>query len=134
METLKGKNETIKSLKQALRQYPRQSVMELDNILSDVKDKQSFIFLLDSHETEKEITRDILERFIDYTVDMNEEFIDFLEKNHSIGMWFDKFFSLSNWKGIIILVLSIGMILSITFNKEVAIKALDIFSSKVSSK
>lgn len=125
---LKAKNENIKELKHKLRQSPaRQSILEIDTLLIDVSDRRAFILLLDMYETEKEITRELLEGLIDHSFDINHGIIDRIEhiNNSNMVKQLLEFFSIENIKSIILLALAIGLALSIAFNNNVAPKVVD---------
>jgi hypothetical protein len=131
MEILKVKNENIKDLKLTLKQYPKQTILQLENILSNVQDRKAFVFLLDAHETEKDITREILEQLIDCTVDINTEFISQLEDLSKTHKPFDlaSIFSTENWKSLVIITVIAGVVASMALNENVAIKVLDIVNN-----
>lgn len=144
MLEIRAKNESIKGLKQILKQSPKQSLLELDNILSNVQDRKAFIFLLDLHETEKEIARELLEEFIDVTFDINNDIIDKLfelsevqvaiKNEDNLVDKFFIFFSFKNIKGLLVFSLVMGIVLSITLNNDVAIKLINAVTTVTSDK
>lgn len=138
MEDIREKNEQFKEIKAKLRQTPRQSYAELEDLLSDVQDRRAIIFLLDAHETEKEITRDILESLIEKTMDINYDIIEKIEniisdhaESPSVITKIDDFFTLDNAKVIVMMIAGIGLVISIATNEKVANKLIDaIFSTE----
>lgn len=132
IERIRTKNENFKELKLKLKQSTRQSFIELDNILSNVQDKKAFIFLMDSHSTEKEITREILEGLLENIIEMNSDYIEFIkivESNKdgsSVAEIIYNVFSPKNAKTLIIVAITLGLVLSVAFNENVAIKIIDV--------
>lgn len=125
-EELNIKNASIKDLKLRLKQTSaRQSVLEIDSILSNITDKKAFILLLDMYETEKEITRDLLESLIDHSYELNSDIIFHMEYNMGFTKELAKFFEFGNFKSVIMLALAIGIILSIIFNPSIIEKIID---------
>jgi ribosomal protein L4 len=130
-ENIRIRNENFRELKLRLRRNPRQSLVELDNILSNVQDKKAFVFLMDSYETEKEITRDILEQMLENTIHINSDLIDILEsKNKNIGEMFLEVFNIKNIKSLLIAAIVLGLLVSIATNENVAMKIFDIVNSQ----
>lgn len=132
MKDLKEKNNQIKELKLILKQTPRQTLIQIENILSDVQDKKSFIFLLDAHETEKEITRELLEELIEKSTELNDEIIEALEKKYSgsIGSFINQVFSPENFKSLVIASIVLGILLSIATNEDISLKVLNAIDSQ----
>jgi hypothetical protein len=130
MIRLKQKNEQIKELKLIFRQSSKQTLIQIENILQDVSDKKAFIFLLDAQETEKEITREIIENLIDKTTELNSELIDLIEKkyNSSISNILNEIFSPQNFKSLLIAAVVFGLLLSISTHGDVSLRILDIFN------
>jgi hypothetical protein len=130
-ENIRIRNENFRELKLRLRRNPRQSLVELDNILSNVQDKKAFVFLMDSYETEKEITRDILEQMLENTIHINSDLIDILDsKNKNIAEMFLEVFNIKNIKSLLIAAIVLGLLVSIATNENVAIKIFDIVNSQ----
>ena len=126
MKKLKEKNAFIKTLRLRLRQAPgRSSISELDDILSSITDKKAFILLMDAFETEKEITRELLEQLIDHSFEMNEEIIDYLENEINLAKGFADVFAIKNIKSILIFAVALGIILSIASHPQIAAKLLN---------
>jgi hypothetical protein len=126
---MQRKNENFKELKLKLKQSPKQSFIEIDQILSNVQDKKAFVFLMDSHETEKEITREILESMLEHIIELNSEYIDVFKRiNMGEGdeSVITTLFQPKNAKSLIIAAIVIGLVLSVAFNESVAIKIIDI--------
>jgi len=132
MQDLKEKNNQIKELKLILKQSPRQTLIQIENILSDVQDKKSFIFLLDAHETEKEITRELLEDLIEKSTELNDEIIEALEKKYSgtISGFINQVFAPENFKSLVIGAIVIGLIISIATNDDISLKILNIIDAE----
>lgn len=130
-ENIRIRNENFRELKLRLRRNPRQSLVELDNILSNVQDKRAFVFLMDAYETEKEITRDIIEEMLENTIHINVDLIEILEsQNKSISDIFADIFSAKNIKSLLIASIVLGLLISIATNETVAIKIFDTISEK----
>ena len=127
MKDLKEKNNQIKELKLILKQSPRQTLIQIENILNDVQDKKSFIFLLDAHETEKEITRELLEDLIEKSTELNDEIIEVLEKKYSgtIASFINQVFTPDNFKSLVIGAIVLGILISIATNDDVSLKVLN---------
>ena len=127
MQDLKEKNNQIKELKLILKQSPRQTLIQIENILSDVQDKKSFIFLLDAQETEKEITRELLEDLIEKSTELNDEIIELLEKKYSgnISGFINQVFAPANFRSLVIGAIVIGLIISIATNDDISLKILN---------
>ena len=132
MQDLKEKNNQIKELKLILKQSPRQTLIQIENILSDVQDKKSFIFLLDAQETEKEITRELLEDLIEKSTELNDEIIEALEKKYSgtISGFINQVFAPENFKSLVIGAIVIGLIISIATNDDISLKILNIIDAE----
>lgn len=122
IERIRNKNENFRQLKLKLKQAPRQSFIEIDNILSNVQDKKAFVFLMDSHETEKEITREILEGMLDTIIDLNTDYADFIKSKEDDVV---KAFNPKNTKAIILASIAIGIVLAIAFNENIATKLIN---------
>ena len=130
-ENIRIRNENFRELKLRLRRNPRQSLVELDNILSNVQDKRAFVFLMDAYETEKEITRDIIEEMLENTIHINVDLIEILEsQNKSLSDIFADIFSAKNIKSLLIASIVLGLLISIATNETVAIKIFDTISEK----
>lgn len=128
VERIKLKNDNFKELKLKLKQSPKQSFIEIDQILSNVQDKKAFVFLMDSHETEKEITREILESMLENLIELNSEYIDIfksLNLNDDANNVLHSIFQPKNAKALVVAAITIGIILAIAFNESVAIKIID---------
>jgi len=127
LKDLKEKNNQIKELKLILKQSPRQTLIQIENILNDVQDKKSFIFLLDAHETEKEITRELLEDLIEKSTELNDEIIEVLEKKYSgtISGFINQVFAPENFKSLVIGAIVIGLLISIATNDDISLKILN---------
>ena len=132
MKDLKEKNNQIKELKLILKQSPRQTLIQIENILNDVQDKKSFIFLLDAHETEKEITRELLEDLIEKSTELNDEIIEALEKKYSgtISGFINQVFAPANFRSLVIGAIVIGLIISIATNDDISLKILNIIDAE----
>ena len=132
MQDLKEKNNQIKELKLILKQSPRQTLIQIENILSDVQDKKSFIFLLDAQETEKEITRELLEDLIEKSTELNDEIIEALEKKYSgnISGFINQVFAPANFRSLVIGAIVIGLIISIATNDDISLKILNIIDAE----
>lgn len=131
MNTLTEKNNQIKDLKKIFRQYNKKTIIQIENILENIEDRKSFIYLLDIHETEKEITREIIENLIDKTVEINSELIDIIEKkyNSDISSILNEIFSPKNFKSLMIAAVVLGVLFSIATNDIVSLKVLDLFNA-----
>lgn len=130
-ENIRIRNENFRELKLRLRRNPRQSLVELDNILSNVQDKRAFVFLMDAYETEKEITRDIIEEMLENTIHINVDLIEILaSQNKNISDIFADIFSAKNIKSLLIASIVLGLLISIATNETVAIKIFDTISEK----
>ena len=129
VEAIRIKNDAFRELKLRLRHNPRQSYIEIDNLLSNVQDKKAFIFLMDAYETEKEITREILEHMLDATVSINSEIIHALEEANKMKIdipgLLSEIFNPKNLKALIIAAVIIGILISVSTNENVAIKIVD---------
>jgi hypothetical protein len=129
LSSIKNKNEAFKELKLRLKNNPRQSLIELDNILSTTKDKKAFVFLMDSYETEKEITREIIESMLENTIAINIDIIDMFEQNsNNFSKIIVKVFAIENLKSLLIAAIVIGLTISISTNENIAIKVIDYFA------
>jgi hypothetical protein len=118
---MKNKNNNIKTLRQKLRQTPnRTSMLELDLMLASIADRKAFILLLDTFETEKEITRDLLEALIDHSFDMNSDIIDYLENEITLSKGFTDMFTTKNIKSIVLLAIAIGIVIAVASNDKLA--------------
>jgi type I site-specific restriction endonuclease len=113
VDDLKNKNNQIKELRKKLKQSPQRSILELEDILSSVADRKAFILLLDSFETEKSITRDLLESLIDQTYELNYRMIDYMENDFDMSKSFTDLFNTKNIKSILIFAIGAGIIISI---------------------
>lgn len=124
---IKIKNEAFKELKLRLRTDNRQSFLEIDNILSSVQDRKAFVYLMDAYETEKELTREIIDQMLDNTIDINNSIIDLLEDKSKIKLeeTLNTVFTPKNIKSLIIAAVVIGIIVSIATNDNVALKIID---------
>jgi len=131
LNTLTEKNNQIKDLKKIFRQYNKKTIIQIENILENIEDRKSFIYLLDIHETEKEITREIIENLIDKTVEINSELIDIIEKkyNSDISSILNEIFSPKNFKSLMIAAVVLGVLFSIATNDIVSLKVLDLFNA-----
>jgi hypothetical protein len=133
VDILKEKNRNFKDLKLMLKHNPRQSFIEIDTILSTVQDKKAFIFLMDAYETEKEITRELIEQLLEYQHSMNNDMISFIELLDPTPSVFRQniisIFDTKNLKPLIIGAIVVGLLFSITFNESVALKIVDMISS-----
>jgi len=132
---LKEKNESFRTLKLRLKQSQKFSYIEIDNILSNVQDKKAFVFLMDSHETEKEITREILEGLLENIIELNSEYCEVIEsilgnKKSNAHDMVTNLFQPKNLKSLIIAAVTIGLILAVAFSENVAIKVIDIITPK----
>ena len=129
VEAIRIKNDAFRELKLRLRHNQRQSYIEIDNLLSNVQDKKAFIFLMDAYETEKEITREILEHMLDATVSINSEIIHALEEANKMKIdipgLLSEIFNPKNLKALIIAAVIIGILISVSTNENVAIKIVD---------
>jgi len=132
LKDLKEKNNQIKELKLILKQSPRQTLIQIENILNDVQDKKSFIFLLDAQETEKEITRELLEDLIEKSTELNDEIIEALEKKYSgnISGFINQVFAPANFRSLVIGAIVIGLIISIATNDDISLKILNIIDAE----
>lgn len=136
IESIREKNESFKDLRLRLRQNSRQSLIELDNILSSVQDKKAFVFLMDAYETEKEITREILEQMLETSLSINADIISVLEGSEKmkISDIFNEIFSGRNAKSLILAAIVIGVLISVASNEELANKLIDATISVKESK
>lgn len=136
IESIREKNESFKDLRLRLRQNSRQSLIELDNILSSVQDKKAFVFLMDAYETEKEITREILEQMLETSISINADIISVLEGSEKmkISDIFNEIFSGRNAKSLILAAIVIGVLISVASNEELANKLIDATISVKESK
>lgn len=126
ISSLRQQNDTIKELRRRIKQTNTRSVLELEEILSSVADRKAFILLLDSFETEKTITRDLLENLIDHTFEMNSEILNYMENEIDFSKTFTDIFSLTNIKSIIIFAIGIGIVISLSVNGELTARALNL--------
>lgn len=125
---MRTKNESFKELKLKLKHSPKQTFIEIDNILSSVQDKKAFVFLMDAHETEKEITREILESLIEKTMEFNDDFLDIIEitgKTFDLKSLVLDLFAPKNIKSLLIAAVVIGVLISIATNESVAVRIID---------
>lgn len=133
---IRKKNDNFKILKSQLKITPK-SFIEMDNIFSNTKDKKAFIYLFDSIETEKEITREILEGLIENIIEINTDYINILETNSTnnldIMKIINNIFRVENAKGLIILALTLGIFITVINSEPLANKALDVISKYVST-
>lgn len=135
MNKLKEKNNSIKALQQKLKQSPGRTYQDINNILTTVADRNAFILLMDTFETEKEITRDLLECLIDHSYEIHLGMIEYMEDEINLSKGFKDIFSTENLKSIIIFAISVGIVLSIASNEKMAGRVIDIFfPSSVSKK
>jgi hypothetical protein len=126
-EKLKEKNSTLKDLKIRLKNNNRYTYIEFEEILNTVQDRKAFIFLMDAYDTEREITREVLESLIEKTMEINSDFIDAFEAGMSSSN-IDKLltlFNVKNIKTLIIFAVVVGVIISVATNENVAIRLID---------
>jgi hypothetical protein len=127
IDELKTKNNSIKELRQKIRQSPnRTTILQLDEILSNIKDKKAFILLLDTFETEKEITRELLELLIDHSFEINADMIEYMENGMNLSKFITNFFDTKNIKSIIIIAVALGIVISVSSNDTLAEKFINI--------
>jgi hypothetical protein len=128
VQSIKDKNENFKVLRLKLRQTSRQSLIELDNILSTVQDKKAFVFLMDAYETEKEITREILEQMLETSISINADIIEALEESdkNQIMDFMNSVFTGQNIKSLIIAAIVFGVLISIATHSDIASKIVDV--------
>jgi len=122
LNDLKQKNNSIKELRLKLKQTNTRSILELEEILASVADRKAFILLLDSFETEKSITRDLLESLIDQTYELNSGMIDYMENEINFSKAFTDIFKIENIKSIVVFAIATGLIIAIITNDELASK------------
>jgi len=122
LNDLKQKNNSIKELRLKLKQTNTRSILELEEILASVADRKAFILLLDSFETEKSITRDLLESLIDQTYELNSGMIDYMENEIDFSKAFTDIFKVENIKSIVVFAIATGLIIAIITNDELASK------------
>jgi len=123
MENIKKKNEQFKIIKRQLKERgTKHTLTQLDLVLkeSDIN-RKAFVFLLDVFDTEREISKELFEDFIDSTYDFNEELIEFLKdeqsKGHQLNIF--QYFDTKNLKAIIIMAVSLGIVLGVAANPAI---------------
>lgn len=129
MERLKIINNDIKKLKLILRNSNvNSSILELTDILSSTEEARSFIYLLDKIDTDKELTREILEDLIEYTHEFNSQIILHMELENSRKILsFDRWINFSNFKTLVILSVMAGIILGISGSDSLITMILSYF-------
>lgn len=129
MERLKIINNDIKKLKLILRNSNvNSSILELTDILSSTEEARSFIYLLDKIDTDKELTREILEDLIEYTHEFNSQIILHMELENSRKILsFDRWINFSNFKTLVILSVMSGIILGISGSDSLITMILSYF-------
>jgi hypothetical protein len=113
IDELKQKNTQFRELNKKLKQTPQRTILELEETLASVADRKAFILLLDSFETEKSITRDLLENLIDQSYEINDSVIYYLENEIDFSKGFSDIFSIKNIKSIVIFAIGAGIVISI---------------------
>lgn len=123
MESVKKRNEYFKTIKKQLKERgTKHSLIQLDAVLKDSDiDRRAFVFLLDIYDTEREISKELFEDFIDATYDFNEELMEFLKEERKKGTGFNifEYFDTKNLKGILIMALSIGIVIGVASHPEI---------------
>lgn len=131
-EKLTARNAEIKNLKVVLRSSQTSryhSVIQLDNVLSSTTDRKAFIYLLDMFDTEKELTKELLEDLIDHTVEFNELLIeiiriDLVKGHEGLSDKLLQFFQVKNLKNIIVLAIFIGLVISVSNSEDLSANIL----------
>jgi hypothetical protein len=133
IDELKQKNSQFKELNKKLKQTPQRTILELEETLASVADRKAFILLLDSFETEKSITRDLLENLIDQSYEINDSVIYYLENEIDFSKGFSDIFSIKNIKSILIFAIGAGIVISIVMKDGVGQTLLNAFTQSMSS-
>lgn len=119
---LKAKNDAIRELQERIRQSTaRTSRLEVEEMLVAVADRKAFVLLLDMYETEKEITRELLEDFMEHSYDMNNGIFMYIEQSGSLS----RIFRVENIKAIVIASVALGLVFAIATNESLAGKLID---------
>lgn len=133
MKVLKDVNNNIKNLRLALRDSnANTSILEITDILSSTEEARSFIYLLDKIDTERELTREILEELISNTHEFNELIIDdiIVIKNQKL-INIDKWINAKNLKVLIIVAVLIGIVMGISESETILLAILKQFGFNI---
>jgi hypothetical protein len=130
---LKQKNSQFRELNKKLKQAPQRTILELEDTLASVADRKAFILLLDSFETEKAITRDLLENLIDQSYEINDSVIYYLENEIDFSKGFTDIFSVKNIKSIVIFAIGAGIVISIVMKDGFGQTLLNALTPSLSS-
>lgn len=118
---LKTKNNSIRELQDRIRQSTgRTSRSEVEEMLIAVADRKAFVLLLDMYETEKEITRELLEDFMEHSYEMNNGIFMYMEKRNDLSEVLERIFNVKNIKAIIIASVALGIVFAVATNEVVA--------------
>ena len=133
IDELKQKNTQFRELNKKLKQTPQRTILELEETLASVADRKAFILLLDSFETEKAITRDLLENLIDKSYEINDSVIYYLENEIDFSKGFTDIFSVKNIKSILIFAIGAGIVISIVMKDGFGQTLLNALTPSLSS-
>lgn len=118
---LKTKNNSIRELQERIRQSTgRTSRLEVEEMLVAVADRKAFVLLLDMYETEKEITRELLEDFMEHSYEMNNGIFMYMERRNDLSEVLERIFNIKNIKAIVIASVALGIVFAISTNESMA--------------